>query len=268
MTKAWPLACVLAALAANPAPAADGPPADFKLVIHVFGVGKSPLASADLVVRKGVAYQFMTEAADEVMIIDPAQGRMMLLDLGRKVQTEVTAVGLDNALARLHRRLTATVAAREKTGKRADRVEASMTRDLIDPKFTERFDPATNRLRLTNGSVEVDAVGEPEPDPARLIAIVNALAAVAKHDTLREPEALPPFARLAAFRALAAQRGLRPTEITLLFRLAGPPKKQRWTYRLVTSLTDREREAISRVDRLRETAAFVGHDAYERPVDR
>src|SRR5262245_20145412 len=45
--------------------------ADFKLVIEVFGVRKEALAKADLVVHRGVGYQFIAEMPEEVIIIDP-----------------------------------------------------------------------------------------------------------------------------------------------------------------------------------------------------
>jgi hypothetical protein len=57
--------------------------------------------------------------------------------------------------------------------------------------------------------------------------------------------------------ALITERHLRPTDVSILYRLAGPPRKLRWTYKVVPELTDNEREAISRVDSLRATARFV-----------
>ena len=43
---------------------------------------------------------------------------------------------------------------------------------------------------------------------------------------------------------------------------AGPPRKLRWTYRLVPALTDRERDAIAKVDRMRSAARFLPYDRY------
>jgi hypothetical protein len=56
---------------------------------------------------------------------------------------------------------------------------------------------------------------------------------------------------------------LRPTEVSILYRLAGPPRKMRTTYLLVPSLTDRELEALARVDRLRRTAPSLSFTRYE-----
>jgi hypothetical protein len=280
MTKGWRAFFLATAAAALPLLAADQPksptpppgplllpPADFKLVIQLFGIRTAPIATAELVVRKGVAYQFLTEAPEEVMIIDPSPLRVVLLDIERKVQTELTSKTLDAEIGRIHQRISATIEKRERTGTRADKVAAAMSRDLIEPRFKESFNPATNRLKLTNGSVDVEAVGEPEPDQARLNAIVNCLAAIAKIGAVRDPENLPPFTRLDALRALAAEHRLRPTEMVFLYRLAGPPRKLRWTYRLVPELTDREREALSRVDKMRTDTPFVRYALYERPTE-
>jgi hypothetical protein len=271
MIKLWRVSLLAASLTMSTRAADEktaptsgtGPPADFKLVIALYGAGKEPIARSELVVRGGVAYQFITESPEEVLIIDPLRSVVYLLDLERQLQTDVTATRLDNAVARLHRKLSDSIQRLEKAGNRADRVSAAISLALIDPQFTETFDPTAGRLRLTNRSVEVEALGEPEDDQARLAMVVNCLAAITKLAALRAPESLPPFASLDTLRALASVRRLRPTEISYLYRLAGPPRRIRWTYRLVTTLTDREREAISRVDRMRSTARSVPYERYE-----
>jgi hypothetical protein len=144
-------------------------------------------------------------------------------------------------------------------------VAAEISRNLIEPKLRESTGPDGRTFRLTNPNIEIDAAGEPEPDQVRLNLIVNSLAAIAKLGALRDEEGLPPFARLDAFRALSVAHRLRPTQIKMLFRFAGPPQILRWTYELVPSLTEREVEAISRVSQLHKVARFVPYDLYEPP---
>ena len=93
--------------------------------------------------------------------------------------------------------------------------------------------------------------------------IGSCLTALARLGALRDPEGLPPFAQLEALRGLVTERHLRPVEITILYRLAGPPKRLRWTYQLVPELTDSEREAISRIEPLRASARYVRYRVYE-----
>jgi hypothetical protein len=268
----WPaLLLAGAALAAAQPPKAEPParpqaPADFKLHIERFGARKAPTARAELIVREGVAYEFLAEVPEEIVIIDPGAASVSLLDLKRKVQAELSAQRLDDHLAALHRRLSDRAARQEKEGPRAGRVAAAITRGLIDPHRRESAGPDGRTVRLANATVEVDAAGAPEPDAARLAVVVNSLAALAKLGPFRDADSLPPFPFLDALRALAGARRLRPTEIKVLYRLAGPPEVFRWTYQLVPSLTEREVEAVARVSQVRRAARAVPYGLYE-PMD-
>jgi hypothetical protein len=248
---------------AKPVSQADKP-ADFKLVIELFGVRKEAIAKADLVVHEGVGYQFLAELPEEVIIIEPRPNPVILLDVERHIQTGLDSARLDAHLAQLHKRVSETIERREKAGTRAARVAADISRDLIDPHFTESYDSATRRMRLSNASVDVAASAEPEPDRARLNVIFNCLGAIAKIGSYRDPSDLPPFTRLDALRALAAHPELRPSEISFIYRLAGPPRKLRWTYQLVPSLTDREIKALGLIEKMRRAAALVPYERYEK----
>lgn len=253
----------------TPTPAsASTVPANFKLVIGTYGTGKTPIRKAEMVFVKGRAYLFVSEPALEVIIHDPKAERLEVLDLNRKIRAEVTLKKLQTFQANLHDAIAAACAKREAQGGRANQVAAAMSRDLIDPRLAAAYDPQTHRLRLTNPTVEIDAQGEPEPDEARLALIGSSLAAVVQLEMLRDPQGIPPFARLDALRVLTSEHRLRPTEMTFLYRLAGPPRKLRWTYRLVPELTDREVEAISRVQMMRDRCVLTRFERYERPRAR
>jgi hypothetical protein len=240
-------------------------PADFKLVIAHYGVRKEPVGKAELVVRNGSAYHFVSEPPLEVIIHDPAAQRLELLDLDRKVRSDITLKSLDAYQRKLRDAIAHSCEKLEAQGGRANLVASAMSRNLIDPRFHVSHDAASHEVRLTNPTVEVEARGEPEPDRARLSLIADSLAALAKLDAVRESQGVPPFSRLETLRALTVDHRLRPTETSFLFRLAGPPRKVRWTYRLVPELTGREVEAISRVDAMRARCHFVRFERYNRP---
>jgi hypothetical protein len=244
---------------------AQGPPAevaaDFKIKVAAFGLAKDPIYTEELVAISGRVYQFVS-ISHEIVIIEPIRSRVDLLDIERKLQSEVTFSQIDEGLARIKGTLARTIDRREKTGKRADQVEAQMTRDLAEPRLAVSPDPGSRRLRLTNPSVEVVADGEPEPDAPRLALVRSAMTSVAKLGAFRTPNDLPPFIELDTIDALTGDRKLRPTELSYLYRLAGPPKKFRRTYRLIPDLTDRDREAIRRIDQLRESAPSVRYEKY------
>ena len=254
---------VWAVVALFPALPDSTPPADFKLAVALHFAEKDPVATSLIIVRRGIAYQFLSQARDEVQIIDPAGPTITLLDMKRRVQTEVSAGQIESSLARLHQAIDKSVQRREKSDDRADRLSAAMSRDLIDPKFKPVYDAGEHRLRMSNPTVEIEAVGQPEPDARRLATIDTCLSALARLDAIRDPAGLPPFPLVETLRALVTERHLRPTEITFLYRLAGPPRKLRYSYRLVPELTDSDREAISRLDNLRTTARFVRYPGYE-----
>jgi hypothetical protein len=240
-------------------------PADFKLVIRLYGAAREPVQKSELVCTKGRAYLFVSERPLEVVMHDSRSSRLELVDLGRKLRSEVTFKKLDAARTNLQAAIAAVCAKRESSGGRANKLAAAMSRDLIDPRFTASYDEQTHRLRLTNPTVEVDARGAPEEDGARLSLIGSTLTALIELESLRDPQATPPFARLDTIRALTVDHRLRPTETTFLYRLSGPPKKHRWSYELVPSLTAREVEAIARVETIRSRSTLTRFERYERP---
>jgi len=63
---------------------------DFKLTITQFGPGHEPLGTEEVVIRNGLAYHFVSGESLEVILLDPTRSRLELIDLNRKVRTEVT----------------------------------------------------------------------------------------------------------------------------------------------------------------------------------
>jgi hypothetical protein len=235
---------------------------DFKLEIRFFGPQKGALASADLIVRNGIAYEFASELPDEVIIIEPTRSRIVLLDLERRLQTEIGAKQLDASLGKLYSATLAAIERREKSGTRADKVAAAMSRDLIDPRFKTQPDPDPHRLILSNPSVEIRTESVDEPDLYRLQMIMNSLAALNKLSAVREPDAIPPFTRIAALRAVSDTGKQRPIEMSCLYRLAGPPRRLRWTYKLA-EVTERESNALKTLDALRLKLKYVTLEEYD-----
>jgi hypothetical protein len=233
-------------------------------LVAFYGVKKDPITTAELVFREGTAYYFASESPEEIVIVNPADKRVELFDLDRRIQAEMTLSKLEQKQQILHQSIAAAIKKQEEAGGRSNRVSAEMSRALNDPALAETFDPASSHLRLTNSVVTVDATGEPEPDAIRLAQIDTALKVLIKLAAARDPEAIPPFIRLDAVHALTVGHHLRPLEVAFTYRLAGPPRKHRWTYRLAPTLTARELEALNRVARLRVSTPFVPFERYEQ----
>src|SRR5262245_8517310 len=104
------LAAVTVVLVATLFAAADEPaktpaarqPGDFKLVMHVYGVAKEPVQKAEMVVHNGKVFRFDAEPSLEVVVVDPALKKVELLDLGRKLRTELPYQRLDTFQSNLH----------------------------------------------------------------------------------------------------------------------------------------------------------------------
>lgn len=238
-------------------------PADFKVRIESYGPRKDPLRRAELMARKGRAYWVMSDS-NEVIVYDPSDASMELLDLERMERTDLSLQKLEDSLSRWRKVKLAATDKLQSAGGRANELAAGMARDLVTPKFQVSFDAGANRLKLSNASVDVDALGEPETDAVRRGFAAEALASFLKLETIRDPRSLPPFSALEALRTLAGEHQSRPVEITFLYRLAGPPHKVRWTYKFELALSEREAATIAKIDRARERAKSVRFDRYEQ----
>ena len=264
MLKTWLATISLVGCLALSSPAARPTnSADFKLTIEFFGNGADPLESGQMVVHDARVYQYSTESK-EIVILDTAAQRLELLDIEDRVLARVTYRRLDEALNALHKTISERADALEKKGGKANLVAARMSRELIDPHFSKAFDARQGRLHLSNGSVEVDASGQAESDASRLRLLATAMSTIVKLGSLRNPDNIPPFTRLDAIRDLVETRRLVPSEFRFVYRLAGPPKKYRWTYQLITQLNDRDKEAIARLDQLRTRARLLTFAEYEK----
>ena len=204
----------------------------FKLLVAAYGLAREPVYTEELVAVSGRVYQFASDT-HEVVVIEPARSRVDLLDLEPEAPVRGLFGQLDEGLPGSRATLARAIRSREKTGKRADAVEAEMTRDLAEPRFAGRRRPGGRPgppdQPLRRGRRRRRARAR----PARLALVGLVAGAIAKLGAFRTPNDLPPFAELEAIAALTGDRKLRPTELSYLYRLAGPPRKFRRTYRLV-----------------------------------
>ncbi len=243
---------------------ADGPapvPADFKLRIASYGLDPKPVYTEEVVIRAGKIYVFPSNVK-EVTVIDPARSTLDIVDVGRRCQCEVTFATLDQAMVKIGRSLVEAAEKLEKQGGKARIVEAKMARDLFETKPEVTFDLERKRLLIKTPVADIDAIGEPETDLARLALIDSAIVNIARLGAYRSPDDLPPFLELRTLAEMTGARKLRPTSITYLYRLAGPPQKMRRTYQVVPTLTDREIEAIQRINKLREVVPSLRYDQF------
>lgn len=253
-----------AAPAVAPAAAPAGP--SFRLAFQHFDVGKRPVGRGEVVASRGRFY-YLEKNSNEVIVIEPAHKSIHLVDLKLGLAADLSYGEVDAKIDANRDEQRKVVEAHSRSKSRNDRIDAEIRRDLSDPRFRVTFDEAAHALRMSNPSAQVEARGEPEDDPARLAAIAEALGTLAKLDAFREPENLKFLVEIDAISALVEGRKLRPTEMTYLFRLAGPPEKYRWTYLLIPEVTDEDRQGLDLIEGKLVKSRHVTFDRYDRRLD-
>jgi hypothetical protein len=249
---------------APPKPTASG----FKIQVTHYLAGPEPVGRAEFVAHKGRVYMFASETPEEVVIYDPEGGRIHLLDMVRRVTGELPTKKLDDSQAALRKAIGVAIGRREAEGGRANRVAAQMSRDLLDPHFESTFDATLGKLHMANDTAVLDALGMPDALPARLALVADILGVAWKLSALRDPAAIPPFAKLEALRVLTRERNLRLTELSALYHLAGKPVRLRSTYLLTPTLAESETKALDRVESMRGDAKPLSFDRYERRAEK
>jgi len=246
----------------------EAPPTDFKLVISLSGASKSQSARLEVLVQSGRAYQFDPGPPLEVAIFDARASRVELLNVRSVLRSEVSLKRLEEYRRGLHDAIEKAAAKREALGGRGNLLTAAMSRDLINPRFSVQFDEPTRSITLSNPSVEIQGRGEPDSDQSRLSYLHRALNALTILDSAQDPRGLPPFSHLSVLQEMMGQRKLRPTEIDGLYRLAGPPRRMRWTFQWEEGLGESQLKAIARVDALKSRARYVRFDQYREHTER
>ncbi len=248
-------------LAAAQAPA--GPA--FRLTVQQYEAERQPVALGEIIVSRGKVF-YLETGSKEVIILDPAASTVRFLDLKLGLASELPFRELDAGLAANVAQERKVIEAHARAKSRAERIDAEMRRDQVEPRFQPTFDDASHTLRMSNASVQVEARGEPEDDPARLAAIVGAVTTLAKLRAYREPDDLRHLVQLEAITTLVGGRKLRPAEFTYLFRLAGPPEKYRQTYQLV-EVTAEDREGLDQLEARFSQLRRVAFERYNRRID-
>jgi hypothetical protein len=202
-----------------------------------------------MLASRGKLYEFRGSST-EVIVYDLSQKLIHIVDFKLKSKARITYREVDERLAKLRRETIEAADELEKKTGRADRVAGALKRIVVEPKFQATFDEGEHRLKLTNESIEIDARGEHEEDPARFAVLSEYLMEAVKLRTIRPPEDLRQFTEIETLSDLVEKHKLRPMEMTFLFRLAGKPQKLRAIYRLVPEIPEDERKNIAAVDAL------------------
>ena len=221
---------ILAAASLASAARAD----EFRVENKVFADGDDePQAASTTIFHDGVAYDYLDEPA-EVTVIDPSRGRFVLIDMQRRVRTELTA--------------DEVAAMTERVKQWAQRQTDPFLSFQAAPQLDEKYDDATGELTLASPWITYRLTTVDAEDEALCRAYHEFADAYSRLNTALNPGARPPFARLAVNEALQRrQRFATGVELTLRPKDGFLAKKTviRSEHQLVRHLVQSDRDRVA-----------------------
>ncbi|HYW77972.1 MAG TPA: hypothetical protein VE890_00275 [Thermoguttaceae bacterium] len=183
---------------------------DFRVDNEVF-VGKrtDPASRSTTIFHNGVVYDFMDEP-DEVIVLDKAAERFVLLDMARRIRSDLSVEDVTTFTTQLQR-------SAEKNGD-------PFIGFLANPKFDEQFDEGSSELTLSSEwmiyRLELQSAGSPQ-----LAHQYREFCDwYARLNTMLHQGAKPPTARLLVNEAISRHAATaREVELTVTPKKTFPP---------------------------------------------
>src|SRR5688572_23567005 len=161
---------------------------EFRVDSEVFhGEEKQPLVATLTIFTKGVAYDFQLTEPREITIFDPTRGRFTMLDVARRIKTDVSTEDLLQYSLDLE-----TQAAESKNA-----LLVFAARPQFDTKIQEVVEDGQKRTRFsfTGKPLEYVVVGQSPPEP-EMARIYRNFADWSARLNATRPDSLPANARL------------------------------------------------------------------------
>jgi hypothetical protein len=218
---------------------------DFRVDNRVFmGEQAQPQSEGTTIFQDGCVYDFL-KGANEVIVFDKPQQRFVLLDLGRRVRSELTQREVEQFVARIKQRTAGS--------------NNAMVKFLGDPNFQESFNPVTTLLRMQSEwlTYEVRLTPASSDQVAQYRDFADWYAGL---NAMLYPASLPPFARIMLNKAITQHHGIaREIHLSAKNR-RGEAQSLRSEYELIPKLVqeDRDRVAGFRQDMATFTAVAFG----------
>ena len=215
---------------------------------------KEPHSESTTIFFHGIVYDYLKKPA-EVTVFDKARGRFVLLDVTRRVHTEI---GTDKISA-------FTEALRQRVLAHSD----PLVQFLAEPKFEEHLDEAGNQLTFSSPSMTYRLTTIPADSQAIARQYREFSDWYSRLNTLLTPGSRPPFARMVVNAALEKRQAF-PSEIQLTLRLkkAVPPKRAtiRSEHHLVRRLVESDRDRVAQTDQFMAIFKRVDFGVYQEKM--
>ena len=228
---------------------------DFRIENEVFVAGeKEPRIRSTTIFHGGVVYDYLDEPA-EVTIFDQQHGRFVLLDMTRRIKTELTA----------KRVLEFTERLKEWAQGQSD----PFLRFLGDPQFDTQFEEDSGELSLTCPWMTYRLTTVDFDSPTTASQYREFSDWYCRLNTMLNPGARPPFSRIAVNSALqerqrfarAVQLTITPSDSLLAKRLS-----VRSEHRLIGQLVESDRKRVAQTDQFMAMYTSVDFREYQRKM--
>jgi len=229
--------------------------ADFRIENKVFvGTEKEPAVESVTIFKAGVVYDYLADPA-EVTVFDPSRQRFLLLDVARRLKTELPLETVSKGIEELKTRGTAS--------------EDPRLRFFCDPKFDEKTDEESGEQVFTSPWVEYRVTSRAIEDRDVAKQYRQFADWHAKLNAFLRPGSPPPFARLLVNEALV-QREVVPENVTVtLVRKQGLVTKRttlRSQHRLSRRLLESDHRRIAQTDEYLAIFSPIGYQEYEARI--
>ena len=251
----WPrllLPFVWPTVAASPAeqPKAE----DFKVENSVYTGDEQEPASRTITYFKGEVVFDSMKAPAEVAIFEKSADRFVLLDVSRRVRTQLST----KQIAAFTQRL------KELAARNVD----PLIKFSAEPAFQEHFDAAANELTFSSQWLNYRVVLQTEANQ-EVVAHYREFCDWDARLNALDAGMLPPFGRLQVNAAIAQRRAGREVFLTITSPKAGqPPTKIRSEHHLVRPLTAGDLSEIARLRAWLGEFKLVRFDEYRKAERR
>jgi hypothetical protein len=247
----WIVGSVLVSAAVGPGVRAAAE--DFRVENEVFvGSQKQPALKSTTIFHQGVVYDFLSKP-NEVVILDLAAGRLVLLDLALRVRTELN----------LSQIVTFTEQLREWARSQDD----PFLKILADPEFEEQYDESSGELTLSSQWVTyrlllVDAEKQEIAEQYRSFCDWTT-----RLNAMLSPGGRPPFSRLMVNEALARHEAVaREVRVTITPKKTFPPTRTtlRSEHQLVRQVMPGDVDRVAQARQFMQIFRPVGFDEFRQ----
>lgn len=226
---------------------------DFRIDNEVYSGGRKVADSRTTTIfAEGLVCDYLDEPA-EVIVLDQQGGRFVLLDPTRQLRAELTTAEVLAFCQQLQQRAAAQ--------------DDPTLKFLAAPQFEQRYDAARNELTFASAWMTYRLVLAAAPSPAVVEQVRDFSDWYARLNTLLNPGAKPPAARLAV-NAAVASRDAVPREVHLTLSPSGGSTAASTTvrsvHRLVRPLAQADRARVAETRQSMTAFKSVEFEQYRR----